>query len=69
MLAVNIFFVISGFLIAMSFDRTRNWKRFAKARFLRIAPALVVVILFLTCVLAPIDTSLRASAYWTNFPL
>ena len=54
---------------AMSFDRTRNWKRFAKARFLRIAPALVVVILFLTCVLAPIDTSLRASAYWTNFPL
>jgi len=43
-LAVYMFFIISGFLIAMSYDRTRNLGRFVKARVLRIVPALLVVI-------------------------
>ena len=67
-LAVYIFFIISGFLIAMSFDRTQSLGRFAKARFLRIAPALVIVVVFLAAIVGPIDTTLTQSAYWSSFP-
>jgi peptidoglycan/LPS O-acetylase OafA/YrhL len=42
--AVNGFFAISGFLVTMSFDR-RGWRDYAIARFLRIAPGLVVATL------------------------
>jgi peptidoglycan/LPS O-acetylase OafA/YrhL len=39
---VPIFFVISGFLIAMSYDRNRSLRQYAWNRFLRIFPALWV---------------------------
>jgi peptidoglycan/LPS O-acetylase OafA/YrhL len=52
----------------MSYDRTRNVGRFLKARILRIAPALIVVIFVLACIIGPFDTTIRASAYWSQFP-
>lgn len=42
---VMIFFTLSGFLIAASFDRNRDIKEYAKKRFLRIYPALWIVTL------------------------
>ncbi len=48
---VQIFFVISGFVIAYSASRSTPW-RFAKGRILRIAPALVVCSLMSAAVLA-----------------
>ncbi len=44
-LAVDIFFAISGFLIAKSFDRSRNLGHFLKARALRLYPGLLVALL------------------------
>lgn len=46
--AVAIFFGMSGLLIARSFDRRQSLAHFVSARFLRLWPALAVV-LTLTC--------------------
>ncbi|WP_076998635.1 acyltransferase [Variovorax sp. KK3] len=43
---VQIFFVISGFLVCQSFVRNPNWVEFLSARMLRIFPALAVALLF-----------------------
>lgn len=44
---VPVFFVISGFLIARSWDSNReDWKRYARSRLFRIYPALIVCFLF-----------------------
>ncbi|SPJ23495.1 acyltransferase family protein [Palleronia abyssalis] len=43
--AVLVFFAISGFFIAQSFDRTPDPIRFVRARALRLFPALVVMLL------------------------
>ena len=48
-IAVDVFFVISGFLIASSFFERNNIVAFVWARILRIYPALIVAIIF--CVL------------------
>lgn len=45
-LAVNIFFVLSGFLIAKSFDERGSVIAFIAARVLRIYPAAILAILF-----------------------
>jgi len=42
---VPIFFVISGFLISMSYERSPSWRSYALNRFLRIYPALWVCFL------------------------
>lgn len=44
-LAVDIFFAISGFLIARSFDNSKNLGHFLKARALRLYPGLLVALL------------------------
>lgn len=43
-IAVDIFFCLSGYLIAMSFSRSPSWLVFAWHRFLRIYPAFLVCI-------------------------
>ena len=43
--AVNSFFIISGFLITMSFERSNSVRGFLKRRFLRIYPAYLLVVL------------------------
>jgi peptidoglycan/LPS O-acetylase OafA/YrhL len=64
--AVQVFFIISGFLIAQSWEYSRSWQRFAEARVLRIFPGLVACILFLAFVLGPVFTTLPLSEYFTH---
>lgn len=61
--AVDVFFVISGFLVAASFER-HGWREFLIARALRIYPALIVCTLLTVCVLGPLLTT--ASDYWRD---
>lgn len=49
-LAVNTFFVISGFLIFKSYQRSTSWMSFIKKRLLRIYPAFVVSLFFSLCI-------------------
>ena len=50
-LSVAIFFVVSGFLIAMSFERSRTRSRFVVARALRLFPGLLVSLLLVALVM------------------
>ena len=61
--AVDVFFLISGFLIASSLERS-SWKRYITARVLRIVPALVVCVTLSVFVLGPMLTT--APDYWIN---
>lgn len=61
--AVDVFFVISGFLVAASLER-RSWRDFLVARALRIYPALIVCALATVFVLGPLVTS--AADYWRD---
>lgn len=65
--AVSIFFIISGFLITMSYDRTKDFIRYTKARFLRIFPGVIFVVLLSVFVLGPILTTLTTKEYFTNY--
>lgn len=61
--AVDVFFVISGFLVAASFER-HGWRDFLVARALRIYPALIVCTLLTVFVLGPLLST--AADYWRN---
>jgi peptidoglycan/LPS O-acetylase OafA/YrhL len=65
-LAVTTFFVISGFLITRSFERTKTLKDYFTARALRIYPALFVVIVLSALILGPIFTTHSWSAYFSD---
>ena len=56
-LALNLFFVFSGFLIASSLSRNLDLLRFATARVLRLMPALLVASLFCVLIIGPIATT------------
>ncbi|MDP3896447.1 MAG: acyltransferase [Mesorhizobium sp.] len=56
-LGVNLFFLISGFVISASAEG-RTWQRFAVARFARVYPGFVVCMLLTALVLAVAQTSL-----------
>ncbi|MEL6792853.1 MAG: acyltransferase family protein, partial [Pseudomonadota bacterium] len=60
---VYVFFAISGFFIAQSFERTSTFERFVRARVLRLFPALAVV-LAATAMVGAALTSAAAGAYW-----
>ena len=62
-LAVGMFFVVSGFLIARSAERRGPWA-YARARALRIYPAFAVVVLIQAFVLGPLATRLPLEAYF-----
>jgi peptidoglycan/LPS O-acetylase OafA/YrhL len=64
--AVETFFIISGYLVTQSFERSSCWHRFALARSLRIFPGLVGCILFSAFVLGPALTKLTLPAYFTD---
>ena len=61
-IAVDVFFVVSGFLIAASLQRN-TVRGYLASRALRIVPALVVCVLLTVCVLGPWMTT--APDYWS----
>ena len=63
--AVAVFFVLSGLLIARSFDRADSHLRFATARVMRLFPGLTVV-LVLTVAVGALLTTRGLSAYLTD---
>jgi peptidoglycan/LPS O-acetylase OafA/YrhL len=58
------FFVISGFLITLSFERRPDLARFLRARALRILPALTVCVFALAFVIGPIVTNVSLTQYF-----
>jgi len=65
-IAVHLFFVMSGYLIAASWLNSRSGLDFGAKRALRIFPALVVSTIFTTFIVGPLATELSASEYLLN---
>ncbi len=72
-LGVNLFFSISGYLIANSFIRSNNLPAFIASRILRIYPALIVTITLTVLIVGGVFTSLpiweylSSGATWSYF--
>ncbi len=64
--AVNIFFIISGFLVTQSMVKSQSIISYLSARMMRIIPALFVMTILAALVLGPIVTSLPLAQYFTN---
>ena len=60
---VKIFFVVSGYLVAQSYMRDADPRRFLQRRLLRIVPGLAAVVLLTVFVLGPALSALPASVY------
>lgn len=65
-LAVNLFFVTSGFLITASYLHRDNLLAFIEARILRIYPGLIVAVLFCVFVVGPFVTTGSVSDYFSS---
>ncbi len=65
-IAVDIFFIISGFLIFRSYARTNNPFKYFKARFLRIWPLLFVVIMVTAFIVGPIISRYSRAEYFAG---
>jgi len=64
--SVFVFFILSGYLIALSLSRTSDFITYATNRALRILPAFCIVILLTVFVAGPILTSLSLLDYFSN---
>jgi peptidoglycan/LPS O-acetylase OafA/YrhL len=65
-LGIYIFFIISGYFIAQSWDKDPNILRFFVRRILRIFPGLAVSVMFCILVLGPSLTTLPISEYFSH---
>lgn len=65
-MAVDVFFVLSGFLVTHSLFRRADIWSYTRARILRIYPAMVVATLVTVAVLGWALTTLSSAAYWTD---
>ncbi|MEA9556928.1 acyltransferase [Xanthomonas nasturtii] len=65
-IAVNMFFVISGFMIAGSFVRQPDLWEFMKARVLRVFPAFFVCLMILAFIVGPLASSLPLGSYFKS---
>ena len=65
-IAVDIFFVASGFLVAGSLLARQSVSEYVLARVLRIYPALIVMLVLTVFVLGAVFTSVPLDAYYTN---
>ena len=63
--AVHVFFALSGFMVAASFERSSGWIDFVLARVLRVMPALICVNLAIVVVGGLLLTAAPADDYWT----
>ena len=74
-LAVNVFFIISGFLITQSFLRSTDVIEYITARVLRLVPGLLVAAFITAFIIGPLVTSATLGAYfgglntWIYVPL
>ena len=64
--AVRVFFILSGVMVAQSFERSRSLVDFTVARVLRIFPALIVCVLVVAFVLGPIVSALPVAEYFKS---
>ena len=64
--AVNLFFILSGIMVAGSLDRAGTLIDFAVARILRIGPGLVTCVLLTAFALGPTLTTLSPSDYFAD---
>lgn len=62
-IAVNVFFLISGFLVTGSYIRQKSLYKFAKARFLRVFPAFVLNVVALAIVYGALFSTLPVTGY------
>jgi peptidoglycan/LPS O-acetylase OafA/YrhL len=62
---VQAFFVVSGFLVTMSFETSSSLKSYASKRLRRIAPAYVMVVVAAALLLSAVST-LPATRYFTS---
>ena len=65
-LAVNLFFIASGFLVTKSMLYRGDAAEYGSARLLRIYPALIVHVLFVMFVMGPFVTNLPLKEFFTN---
>jgi len=65
-LAVDLFFVTSGFLVGASYIQRQNLIVFFEARALRIIPALFIAVLFCIFIVGPFATTLPLSEYFSS---
>jgi peptidoglycan/LPS O-acetylase OafA/YrhL len=65
-LGVSVFFITSGLLVTQSWQRTGGVGAFARNRFARIWPALVVLVLATVFVLGPLVTTVSTRSYFTD---
>ena len=65
-LAVNLFFIASGFLVTKSMVYRGDTPSFISARTLRIFPALIVHVLFVMFVIGPLATKATLGAFFTD---
>jgi peptidoglycan/LPS O-acetylase OafA/YrhL len=63
---LNIFFVFSGLMVAMSLDRRKSLANYAAARVLRILPPLLLVSATLAVVIGPFMTKLSTPEYFAD---
>ena len=68
-LGLHIFFVVSGFLVTFSMDRSPNLKRFIYSRALRIYPGLLVFIGIAAFVVAPWFSTVGLDEYLSSTEL
>jgi peptidoglycan/LPS O-acetylase OafA/YrhL len=66
---VQVFFFLSGLMVAQSFERSRGVVDFTIARVLRIFPGLIVCVLLTALVLGPVFSTLAPSAYFSSSAL
>ncbi len=65
-MAVWVFFALSGFLVASSWDRRPNVREFFLARVRRIFPGLIVMLLGIVFILGPIATTTSLHEYFNQ---
>jgi len=65
-LAVNLFFIASGFLVTKSMVYRGDTPSFISARVLRIFPALIVHVLFVMLIIGPLATSLSLREFFSH---
>jgi peptidoglycan/LPS O-acetylase OafA/YrhL len=63
---VIIFFVLSGYLVTLSWERSADFLDFAWRRAVRIYPALLVLCVLTVFILGPAVTEIAISEYWRS---